>query len=204
MAYQLGLPGCNAIMAVEFKLYNDRYPKYKTLWNEDERLRRWRKHLVRDDTGWSSICPEAVLTNKIWSYEEDIRNDTAFYFCGRFSREAWSARERKIKADIEEYIDLAVWDRYFILTGFMINNENSTNNLINLNQDVEYFFRRLRKAIDPEDEEFRNIDHLIPKLSKDRIAFLDDAVKRSDYQAVVDTTPPCPAREDKFKKKKDL
>lgn len=85
-------------------------------------------------------------------------------------------------------------NRYLLLSRFI--GHHYVGSRIYLNPDVEYFLRQISGVIDPEDEEFRNVDHLIPKLSKDCIAFLDDAVKRVDYGAVVDTTASCRPREE--------
>ena len=53
----------------------------------------------------------------------------------------------------------------------------------------------MRKALVLKDlyDEAYETDHLEPLLSPQRKDFLDAAVLRSDFKAVLDTTPPCQA-----------
>lgn len=65
---------------------------------------------------------------------------------------------------------------------------------MHLNPDVEYFLRRsLADAGEGEPEDW-DVDHLLPELDPERIAFVDAAIARKDFGAVAATTAPCSAQ----------
>ncbi len=71
---------------------------------------------------------------------------------------------------------------------------NDDYDFVDLNPDVEYYFRKLTRFTDFTTPELYDVSNLEPLLTPERIAFLDKAVQTSDLDAVIATTPPCRLR----------
>ena len=69
---------------------------------------------------------------------------------------------------------------------------NKLQTIIKLNSDVQYFLVMLAKQNnDLPDEKKWEVENLVQSISKQRIAFLDEAVRQNNLQSVLDTTKSC-------------
>ena len=186
-------PGCSSLIAPEFKFYTDKYPDYLE-GGETEKLRQnWLDYVTQSGrVKWMgciySQTHDAIF--ELWKISK--KNDREFYFCGLPSYPPANDYERSLTELSNRGIFYAEKGVYQAVWYLMLSNQ--LKSVINLNPDIEYYFRKITKDDPIKVDAFSDVSHLTPKLSAERISFLDEAVKKLDYQAVLETTQPCKAR----------
>jgi len=184
---------CEAGTRARFKIYRDRYPDFEKSGEPMANYRNWKLNfaeiLGKDFTGCLIISPMIKFFNL-----QKPRYNPGMYYCGKISGPPQSDRHKEMSAIAEELMAFAGIGNWHAIDTILFLNHLGER-FIDLNTDVEYF---LRKSL-PVDWEFdkRNKDtsNLEPLLDAERRAFVDAALERSDLQAVLDTTAPCPKRE---------
>ena len=186
-------PGCSTLIATEFKFYTDKYPKYLEVGDEEILRQKWLDYVTQSGHVKWATCfyakPHDAFYELATTYKE---NDREFYFCGLPSHSPANDYERSIVEHSSRMIFYAQKGVFHAVFYLMLANHLKT--VFHLNPDIEYYFRKITKEAPTKSKDFSNVSHLTPKLSPERIAFLDEAVKRLDYQAVLETTQPCKAR----------
>ncbi len=178
---------CDRVVQANFDIYNKHYPQFAATGDFPTRYSAWRYHLVAVPVPWESSCVFDQTSMKISESLQTIIK-SGLVFCGVYSRQPRTPKEKEFVNDMNELVDFigfgdpdAVWQLF---------NFRLSKPQINLNPDVEYFLRKSLR----QNERLKNdrkTSHLEPLLSRERIEFIDQAVKRRDFEAVLQSTRPC-------------
>lgn len=179
---------CSKLLRTHFNIYNDRFPKFTQAGSADKRFLAWKHHVVVD--GFSDGYNGAKHCAQFMAFHQalDPYASNNLRFCGAFSDRPKSPSERKFRNAIEEMISYADAGNLDALDSLLILHSPGSN--VMLNPDVEFYIRKALQ-INDEYEDVWYTGHLEPLLSPERIAFVEDAVERGDFEAVLDTTSPC-------------
>ncbi|MCY0096232.1 hypothetical protein [Hoeflea ulvae] len=183
-------PACLDQVDVDYAIYQGRYPAFSRQGEPAENLRAWKRHIVRQLYPGFSICVAGLPAYALQFHEAELE-EVGIVFCGRFSGQAKSPIDMFFQAQIREALDFAVDGNRGVAFGVLL--YSPARSAVRLNPDVEYYFR---KSFENDDDYLpRDWDssHLIDQLTDQRKAFVEDAVKRRDLQAVLDTTADCAA-----------
>ncbi len=181
---------CPNVISVQFEIYNDRYPGFAEIGTEEERFKAWKIHIVEGTYDKSLDCIVGEPFMKIL----DVRREVELVFCGVFSRQPISQSEKAFVNLVVEMLDYMKLGIGSVIGDLIILHKPDDPYVrVNLNPDVEYLFRKSLKLMDIYEGHF-NTDHLEPHLTKQRMDFIDAAVQNRDFDAVLDTTPPCKDR----------
>ncbi|NKB53813.1 MAG: hypothetical protein GKR97_16620 [Rhizobiaceae bacterium] len=178
---------CGLGIQAQYKIYNDRYPEFAKVADENERFLAWKYHIVADGKDWLGGCVFGMSFLTIL----DLIYQVELVFCGVFSRQPNSPVEKAFVDSVVEMREYLKLDVGVMMSHVLILHESGSS--VNLNPDVEYYIRKSLEMKDLYDETFRT-DHLEELLTRQRRAFLDAAVQNRDFDAVLDTTPPCKDR----------
>ncbi len=178
---------CDRVVQTNFEIYNKHYPQFVATGDLQTRYSAWRYHLVAVPVPWESSC---VFGQSFMKTSESLQAiiKSGLVFCGVYSRQPRTPKEREFVNDMNELVDFigfgdpdAVWNLF---------NFRLSKPQINLNPGVEYFLRKSLRQNERRKND-RKTSHLEPLLSRERIEFLDQAVKRRDFEAVLQSTEPC-------------
>jgi len=179
---------CRLIISNAFDVYNDRYPDFRRTGDVDQRYHAWRTHLSHLDLDVIGNCAYTLPFYEIIELSTQLR-DAGLSFCGRVRTASATPLETRFQILTGQLIDHVKTGQIEAVAALY--STHDATSVVTLNPDVEYWVRSrlaLSDRLDPADWD---ISHLLPKLDPERIAFLDDAVARGDFSAVVETTGPC-------------
>ena len=192
---------CKNSLAANYKIYNDRYPDFRSIADEKTRYKNWKLHLLEIRNGATCIYNNAydTLKENVMAYY-----DSDFYYCGRFSRLPTTPKEVETKELMVELVDyvrvkplimsfhLLILNKFSVLYSAIPEfKANGLDPLIKLNPDVEYFLRKSVQLEGLSGIESWDMSSLMPLLSKEKIAFLDEAANNEDFDIVLDNTAAC-------------
>ena len=130
---------CEIIVRAEYDLYLQRYPDFKDTGDEAGNFTRWKNHVSADNDERDTICLFVTPLQHLAKLqaERQIRRD--FYYCGRYSRTAWTSPEGTARTLVEEALRYASHGNWEAIILFL--QAQDENGLIHLNADVEYYLR---------------------------------------------------------------
>ena len=191
------LTTCYKTIDTQYQIYQNRYPEFQKSGDKDINFKNWKRHVVKNDLVFSYSCiigePFEDLISYHYYYLDDERANKKFYYCGKFSSSPATDIEKNIVQTVNELIEYSKDLREKTISQTIAINELKT--VIDLNPDVEYFYLSFAKKNGfSQKRRDWDVEHLLPKLSKERIAFLDEAVANNDLQSVLDSTKACEIR----------
>ncbi len=180
----LYIENCELELKIGFDIYKSRYPRFAEIGDKENRFSAWKRHIVEQSKSGLQYCVVDLPF---------VRFIELFYwgdliYCGQFSREPETSVEHERVQALSEIIDYARLGKPSALSVLLI--LNGPDGKVRLNPDLEYYMRRLFKKLGVYDDEW-DTAHLEPALSPQRQAFVEAAVEREDFAAVLDTTEPC-------------
>jgi hypothetical protein len=185
---------CDHMLKIDFEIYNRRYPHFVETGDPVERFRAWTNHVVAVSSKFA-MHPERIPAACIiqMPYDELIRvlaeNSTLdLTYCGVYSRLPKTRAEQKFVKAVDDWMDYALLGSPDPMQGLL--QDRLPKQQINLNADVEYYLLKYLQ-IHGETMFDWGTQHLDHVLTAERKAFVDAAVERRDFAAVLDTTPPC-------------
>lgn len=183
---------CMAHILATYEIYLRRYPEFQETGDAMDNFKRWKRHIADENQFLRSDCLHLYPALKLYTFavQPFVRND--FYYCGLFSRKAFTPLEHEARLLIEELVYYANTNEWLTIAPLIRDHEEGK--IIDLNPDVEYYFRKLMLPVPKEYEKYTDVSHLIPQLSPERLAFLEDAIAKRDYHAVATSTKPCKPR----------
>ncbi len=189
-----GMSPCEADLLATYEIYLRRYPGFQKRGNARTNFTNWKNYIAHQKQNRGTLCMYKVPFRRLdaITFEPYVRKD--FYFCGQYSRIPYTPLEHDAYLLIEEAISYAKTGHWSAVTTLVAS--QGEDHVIDLNPDIEYYFRKLIYPFAEDVEQDRDTSHLEPMLSAERIRFLDDAVTKRDFEAVVDTTPQCKTRAD--------
>jgi len=181
---------CKFSIRQEYAVYLDHYPNFSISGEEKTNFKNWKIHYSRSGKGYFISCLSVSLAVELMDtyYEVDFED---FYFCGQYSRLPNNKAEQEAADIIDEIFEYA---KTYRSSSSSLLYANSSSELIDLNPDIEYYFSKLVNPLLKDEIEPRDVSHLIPLLSEEKRAFLDEAALNFDFQPVLDTTEPCKTR----------
>lgn len=183
-----GTAYCDRSLQIQFEIYNKRYPKFAKSGDEDQRFLAWKRYLAVAPNNSESFCIIYSVFDKIM----DTKSDTGLVFCGIFSHAPETSTDNAFFQALEELVSYASVGSLDAMDDFLGHHRPGSS--ISLNSDVELYIRKFLQKNDA----FRKYEgswytaHLEPLLTPERIEFVNAAVERGDFEAVLDTTAPCP------------
>jgi len=178
---------CERLVQAHFKIYSDRYPQFAESGPEDKRFVAWKRHIIEDGYTFESYCIDLQPFFGLLEAQHQVN----LIFCGVFSGKPATTHERVFVHAVEKLIADADAGNFRAMHQLM--NLHTPESSLSLNPDVELYIRKLLQSNDEYKKEWHTC-HLEPLLTPERIEFVNTAVERGDFAAVLETTAPCPVR----------
>jgi len=175
------LGACTIAVLQGYKVYQKRYPDFMQTGSLEENFLNWKMH-VSQRSGYMSCLTTSVwrkLNN--WDFYEPFDD---FVFCGLYSRPPVTSREIRVQKLLDELVSYTKF-------GFVLLALNENSEFMKLNPDVEYYFSKLEYDRRIYEQPERDLHHLEAALNDDQRAFIEQAAKNYNLQAVLDQTAPC-------------
>ncbi len=182
---------CRIILANAFEIYERRHPDFLKTGEIDRRYREWKAYMARKNDIYLGFCLYEIPTMELYRTSFRIDMD-GLQFCGARITSSGTPAERYFQYFTDQLLDNAEAGQVDALDSLLASNE--LRDLISLNPDIEYFLRRSLFVAGEGKPEDWDVSQMLPELDAERIAFLDDAIARKDFAAVVATTPACPVQ----------
>ena len=182
---------CERSLETKFQIYNARYPEFAQNGDNGARFLAWKRYLASDRNNLENFCIRLSAANRIL----DAKYNTDLIFCGVFSLKPETPLEQAFAEAVEELISYVGVGNLAAMHELLYHHRPGT--IVSLNPDVELYIRKYAYVNTEFDrhEGTWYTDHLEPLLTPQRIAFVDDAVERGDFRAVLETTSACPTRQ---------
>lgn len=181
---------CAVSIEARFQIYLKRYPAYAETGTFQTLFANWKRHQV-----YGSDSYHACIVHTPWMKLMDLAtfgDPVNFRYCGRLINPVVTKTDIAVLEILREAALYANSGNPFAVGIFLELDEDY--DFVDLNPDVEYYFRKLVRFTDETTPALYDVSHLKPLLTPERIAFLDRAVQTSDLEAVIATTPPCRLR----------
>ncbi len=181
---------CAVGVEAEFQLYLKRYPAYGDTGSFQTLFANWKRHQV-----YSSNSYNACIVHTLWLKLMDLAtfgDPVNFRYCGKLINPVVTKTDIAVLEILREAALYANSGSPLAIDIFLELDEDY--DFVDLNPDVEYYFRKLTRSREYTEPELYDTSRLKPLLTPERIAFLDKAVQTSDLDAVIATTPPCRLR----------
>ncbi|QQM29716.1 hypothetical protein JET14_15620 [Martelella lutilitoris] len=173
----------------EYLIYNRRYPEFAFTHAFNDGLEAWKVHVLKTDRAASAFCIVLEATEELRTlYSYDYATPPDGLFCGKRGRLPETSVDFRIYKLLERLVSYAATGHYFALPALAEVEDWSD---IRLNPDIRYYVeaRQARRYGNEPAPILR--DTVIALQGKDRLAFVEDAIKRNDLYAVIETSPPC-------------
>ena len=189
---------CRKTVDALYEAYADLHPGFHAVMNETGMRRRWRMSLVVHqlvhrpvDFEIANSCFYEQMTDRLLEASE-ARGPAKIIYCGRFI-DKLLARDARTVLELEEYTTYAFAGSQLMILSMLRRDFHSTM----LNQDVRYYLQRLYLEIANGDapslklgaERLETDESSM--LSPERRRFVEEAARRRDHEAVLNTTEPC-------------
>lgn len=181
---------CSNKMQALFAIYNERYPEFEKSGSVKNRYSEWTLHILKKNYFYESEC----ITDALFLDVLNSKYSVSMVYCGKFSQKAQTDQDHLFVQSLEQTADYVQMGVLTVMNNLLsLHNPGTT---VSLNPDVELYIRKYME----ENDEYGQFNarngvwytgHLEPLLSPERIAFVEDAVERGDFEAVLDTTSPC-------------
>jgi len=184
------LEPCITSLTKNYQVYQMRYPDFVQTGSAEENFLNWKMHVYR-----LSVVNKGCITSVVW---EELNNQDFyepfddFVFCGIYSRAPATSREIRVQKLLDELVSYTKFGSESAIFVLLALNEDSE--FMKLNPDVEYYFSMLEYDRRIYDQPERDLHHLQAALNDNKRAFIEQAAKNYDLQAVLDQTAPCEAR----------
>ncbi|MFK5980201.1 MAG: hypothetical protein QM488_15065 [Rhizobiaceae bacterium] len=183
---------CKTNVELDYQIYLRRYPGYVKSGNSESNLRNWKFHFVANSYKLNAYCLTLQPTDKMWKALRRPGIGRDFFYCGFYSRPPATAVEHDIKKYIDDLVEYAKTGSHLAIDNLLEQRDRFT--FLDINRDVEYYFRKISMSSAGPSRGVENTSHLEPLLSMERKIFIDEAAMLMDFQAVLDTSPPCSPR----------
>lgn len=183
---------CEMTIQLDYQIYLRRYPKYAKSGRSESNLRNWKIHFAANSQKLNAYCLTRQPTNKMRQALAHPGIGRDFYYCGFYSRPPATAVEHDIKKQIDDLVEYAKTGSHLAIHNLLEQQDYIT--FLNINHDVEYYFRKIAMPNSGPSRDVKNTSHLESHLSMERKIFIDEAAMLMDFQAVLDTSQPCSPR----------
>nr|WP_272211968.1 hypothetical protein [Marinicella sp. W31]MDC2877859.1 hypothetical protein [Marinicella sp. W31] len=173
-----GIDNCSAEIVFEYLIYNRRYPEFAFTHAFNKGLEAWKLHVLETNRAASSFCIVIEVTEELRElYSYDFATPTEGLFCGKHGRPYINAEESHISGLLDRLVSYAATGNDFALPALAELEDWSD---IRLNPDIRYFVaaRHARRYGNEPAPILR--DTVIALQSKERLAFVEDAIERND------------------------
>jgi len=182
---------CLVHLDKDFEVYNFRYPSFRQTGEVDTRYNAWKRYVADTNNAGVGFCKYAV-SGLLLLMERTRFEVEGFRFCGALPKPSGTDAGRRFNTLVSEMLTNAQTGfAYPIEVLFMA---RQIDTIVSFNPDIEYYLRRFLAEAGEGTPEDWDVSKVLPELDPERIAFVDAAVARKDFGAVVETTAPCSAQ----------
>ena len=180
---------CETILVTEYEIYTSRYPDIFKYGDEKTNFKNWKNHLAKELAKGEMLSIDSCLYLVPFYRLAQLTADEGFYYCGRYSRLPNTKTELEIIRQIDELVQYSEIGFSEAIVFFLIASNNKE--FIKLNIDVEYYLRKFLEVHDDRKITSEDNTRFNSLISKEKIIFLNDAVKKRDFNIVLNATAPC-------------
>jgi len=188
-----GIELCGKIMQTQFAIYGKRYPRFEESGSVENRFSDWKLHLLNGNYYDESECITEGLYLKVF----ETKYDVGLVYCGILLRSPQTEQEYLFVESLEQLVSYSHMGVLAAMNNLL--HLHKPGSAVSFNPDIELYIRKFLHKNDKFGQ-FNVFDgvwytgHLEPLLTPERIEFVNTAVERGDFAAVLETTAPCPVR----------
>lgn len=183
---------CETNVELDYQIYLRRYPEYVKSGEPENNLRNWKIHFAANSQKLNAYCLTLQPTNKMRKALRRPGIGRDFFYCGFYSRPPATAVEHDIKKHIDDLVEYAKTGSHLAIYNLL--EQRTFFTFLDINRDVEYYFRKISLPSFGPSRGVENTNHLESLLSMERKIFIDEAALLMNFQAVLDTSKPCSPR----------